>query len=67
MERINQLIANTAQFVKDVDVEIKRISWPSLKESIRSTGAVIVITIILASFLGAIDFLFSLVVKHVLS
>ncbi len=66
MERINQLIANTVYFIKDVDVEIRRISWPSLKESIRSTGAVIVITIILASFLGAIDFLFSLVVKHVL-
>ncbi|MGH7909964.1 MAG: preprotein translocase subunit SecE [Thermodesulfobacteriota bacterium] len=67
MERINELIARLVQFFKDIEVEAKRISWPSLRESIRSTGAVIVICIILASFLGAIDFLFSLIVKYVLS
>ena len=67
MERINELIARLVQFSKDVEVEAKRISWPSLKESIRSTGAVIFISILLASFLGLIDFLFSLIVKYVLS
>jgi preprotein translocase subunit SecE len=66
MEKINELIGRTIEFSKEVEVETKRISWPSFKESIRSTGAVIVITILLASFLGAIDFLFSLVVKYVL-
>jgi len=67
MEKINELIARLVQFSKDVEVEAKRISWPSLKESIRSTGAVIFISILLASFLGLIDFLFSLIVKYVLS
>ena len=67
MEKIKELIARLVQFSKDVEVEAKRISWPSLKESIRSTGAVIFISILLASFLGLIDFLFSLIVKYVLS
>ena len=67
MEKITELIARLVQFSKDVEVEAKRISWPSLKESIRSTGAVIFISILLASFLGLIDFLFSLIVKYVLS
>ncbi|HEY7535071.1 MAG TPA: preprotein translocase subunit SecE [Thermodesulfobacteriota bacterium] len=67
MDKINELIENIVRFFKDVEVELKRISWPPLKESIRSTGAVIVITILLASFLGLIDFLFSLAVKYVFS
>ncbi len=67
MEMINEQVTRIFHFFKEVEVETKRISWPSLKESIRSTGAVIVISIVLASFLGLIDFLFSLIVKHVLS
>jgi preprotein translocase subunit SecE len=67
MERVRGLVERVTQFFKDVEVEAKRISWPPLKESVRSTGAVILISAILTSFLGLIDFLFSLIVKYILS
>ena len=67
MEKVRELIERIIQFFKDVQVEAKRISWPSVRESIRSTGAVIFISILLASFLGLIDFLFSLIIKYVLT
>jgi len=67
MEDLREQIERGVQFFKDVEVEGKRISWPSVKETIRSTGAVIFISAILTSFLGLVDFLFSLIVKFILS
>ena len=67
MDKLKQQWEKGIQFFKDVEVEGRRISWPSVKETIRSTGAVIVISAILTSFLGLVDFLFSLIVKYILS
>jgi len=67
MDKLKEQWENGIQFFKDVEVEGRRISWPSVKETIRSTGAVIVISAILTSFLGLVDFLFSLIVKYILS
>ena len=67
MEKVRELIDKTIQFFKDVQIEIKRISWPAIKETVRSTGAVVFISILLASFLGLVDFLFSLIVKYILT
>ncbi|MBI2487232.1 MAG: preprotein translocase subunit SecE [Deltaproteobacteria bacterium] len=67
MEKVKQQWEKGVQFFKDVEVEGRRISWPSVKETIRSTGAVIFISAILTSFLGLVDFLFSLIVKYILS
>ena len=67
MERVRELAAKIPQFLKDVEIEVKRISWPAVRETVRSTGAVILISIILASFLGFVDFLFSMLVRYILS
>jgi len=65
--RIRELVDKTTQLFKETEIERKRVSWPPLKDTVRSTGAVIFIAILLASFLGLIDFVFSLIVKLVLS
>jgi preprotein translocase subunit SecE len=67
MDKVRELTAKVPQFASDVEVEMKRISWPLIKETVRSTGAVIFISLILASFLGLVDFLFSLIVRSILS
>ena len=67
MEKLREQVDRGVQFFKDVEVEGKRISWPSIKETVRSTGAVIIISAILTSFLGLVDFLFSLIVKYILN
>ncbi|GBD37915.1 Protein translocase subunit SecE [bacterium HR37] len=67
MERIREVVGKLVQFLKDVELELKRISWPQLRETVRSTGAVILISAILTSFLGFVDFLFSLIIKYILS
>jgi preprotein translocase subunit SecE len=67
VEKARELIDRTIQFFKDLQIEMRRISWPAVKETVRSTGAVIFISILLASFLGLVDFLFSLMVKYILT
>ena len=66
MENIGQLKENTTQFAKDVETEVKKITWPSMNDTFRSTLAVIFISAILVIFLGLIDFVFSKVVVSIL-
>jgi len=63
---MNFIVDTPLNFLKDVEQEFKRISWPTIKESIRSTIAVIIISAVLAGFLGIVDFFFSLGVKNIL-
>lgn len=67
MDRIRELSTSATQFTKDIESEAKRITWPSRQETIKSTLAVIVISGIFASFLGLVDYVFSWVIKLILS
>lgn len=46
------------EFLKDVKVELKKVSWPSRQETVRLTGVVVLISVVLAAFLGLLDFVF---------
>ncbi len=49
------MIAKTKKFVQDVQVEMKKVTWPSRDELRGSTMVVIVTVIIIAIFIGAVD------------
>ncbi len=49
-------MANPIQFIKEVKSELFKVVWPSRKEAIRITVAVIVFSVFMALFLGAVDF-----------
>jgi len=51
-EKMNKLIT----FLKDVRTELKKVSWPSRQETIKLTGVVILVSVIVAAFLGLLDF-----------
>jgi len=44
--------------LKDVGSEIRKITWPTRKETIKYTLIVIGISVIVAMFLGGFDFIF---------
>jgi preprotein translocase subunit SecE len=50
-------------FFKEVWVEMRRVSWLSQKDVLRYTLIVLAFTIISASFLGGLDYLFTAVIK----
>ena len=53
-------------FLKDVKVELRKVSWPSRQETIKLTGVVILISVILAAFLGLLDFGFITLLNRLL-
>ena len=46
-------------FLREVKLELKKVTWPSKKEIIKHTLLVIGISLAVALFLGAMDLLFT--------
>jgi preprotein translocase SecE subunit len=67
MININDIKDRTSEFLKDVEVEITKITWPFLNDTLKSTLAVVFISGILVFFLFGVDSLFSMIVKYVLA
>lgn len=43
------------QFLREVKVELRKVTWPSRKQTVGSTVVVIVLVIIVSLFLGVVD------------
>ena len=43
------------QFLREVKVELKKVTWPSKKQTMGSTVVVLVIVTIISLFLGVVD------------
>jgi preprotein translocase subunit SecE len=46
-------------FLKEVRAELSKVVWPSREETFRLTGLVVIVTVIVAVFVGGLDFLFT--------
>ncbi|MFA6515186.1 MAG: preprotein translocase subunit SecE [Candidatus Paceibacterota bacterium] len=49
----------TIEYIKEVIAEAKHVTWPTRKQTIFFTIAVLAVSIIIAYYLGLLDFLFS--------
>ena len=56
----------TTQFLREVKIELKKVTWPSRKETLASTGVVIIIVFIISAFLGLVDMGLSSLIRFVL-
>lgn len=54
------------QFLREVKIELKKVTWPSRKQTIGSTAVVIVLVMIISLFLGIVDVGLSSLVRVVL-
>ena len=59
-------LARTQEFVKDVMIEFRKVTWPSRQELVNSTTVVIAVTVVLAFFLGLVDIGLARVVERIL-
>ena len=53
-------------FLREVWVELKRLSWLSRKDLLRYTLIVLAVTIAVSAFLGGLDFIFSEIIKRLI-
>jgi preprotein translocase subunit SecE len=59
-------VARLQEFVREVLAEFRKVTWPSRAELINSTSVVIVVTVVLAFFLGFVDIGLARVVERIL-
>ncbi|MEA2088376.1 MAG: preprotein translocase subunit SecE [Patescibacteria group bacterium] len=48
-------------------VEMKKVTWPTRPETVRLTMAVILISLVIAAFLGFLDFMFSFGIEKIIT
>lgn len=65
--KMRDVVPRAAGFLGEVWTELKKVHWPSRKETYAATVVVLVITVLVAVFLGVVDFGISHVVQAVLS
>ena len=56
--RIGDIPQKIVDFVKEVGLEIKKVNWPTRRDTIRYTLIVIGVSLAVALFLGGLDTLF---------
>jgi preprotein translocase subunit SecE len=50
-------------FLKGSKAELKKVKWPSLKETLQYTLVVIIISLVVAIYLGGLDYIFSFILR----
>ena len=54
-----KIFTKIISFLKEVQLEMKKVNWPSREETIRYTLIVIGISVVVAAFLGTLDYIFT--------
>ena len=60
------MYAKAVQFLRDVRSELRKVTFPTRKETLASTAVVIVVVFILAMYLGIVDVGLSMVIPPIL-
>ena len=61
-----KIIKNFINYLKEVRLEMKKINWPTKKETLKYTLLVIGVSLTIAVFLGLFDFLFTLILNKII-
>ncbi|NOY12710.1 MAG: preprotein translocase subunit SecE [Deltaproteobacteria bacterium] len=60
------MIGKTSEFLANVKMELKKVTWPTKKDTYASTMVVIVLVLISAVYLGGVDIVLSRLLRMVL-
>ena len=67
MTTAREWVDQSVQFFKEVWIELKKVHWPSWKETRAATLVVVIVVTVFALFLGLMDFTLSHVVQRLLA
>ncbi len=57
--KISNFPKKIVSFLKEVKLEMKKVNWPTRKETIKYTLIIIAVSIAVAAFLGGLDYIFT--------
>jgi preprotein translocase subunit SecE len=61
-----QFMDQVKLFLRDVKMEMKKVTWPTRKETLAATAMVIILSVLVAFFLGILDVALAKLVSTVL-
>jgi preprotein translocase subunit SecE len=64
---MNDIFQKVRQFIREVRAELKRVTWPTRKETVGSTSVVLVLVLIVAAFLMIVDLVLQTLMRGILS
>ena len=64
--RVRDVVPQSITFLQEVWAELRKVHWPSRKETYAATAVVIILSSLVAVFLGGVDLVLSYVVQAVL-
>jgi len=60
------IVNKITTFLKEVRLEMKKVNWPSRRETIQYTLIVIGVSVVVAIYLGGLDFIFSFLLNKLI-
>ncbi|MBN1547602.1 MAG: preprotein translocase subunit SecE [Syntrophaceae bacterium] len=66
MDKVKLILSKIRQFLEEAKAELKKVTWPTRKQTLASTGVVLVVVIFLSLFLGLVDFGLAKIIKVLL-
>jgi preprotein translocase subunit SecE len=66
IDKIKVVVERIKMFLAGSKVELKKVTWPTPKQTLASTSVVIIVVIIVSVFLGIVDFGLTKIIKLVL-
>ena len=63
MDKMKLIIAQVGKFLKEARVELKKVTWPTPKQTLASTSVVILVSAVVSLFLGLVDFGLTKIIK----
>jgi len=66
MDKIKLILSKIRQFLEEARAELKKVTWPTRKQTFASTAVVLVVVIVVSIFLGLVDFGLAKIIKALL-
>ena len=66
LSKARDVVPRTVTFVQEVWSELKKVHWPSRKETYAATAVVLVVIVIVSLYLGIVDLALSRAIQAVL-
>jgi preprotein translocase subunit SecE len=58
-------IEQIRRYLRESRIELKKVTWPTREQTVNLTLVVVVVCVVLALFLGGIDWLFVTLIQHI--
>ncbi len=67
LEKAREAVPRSITFLQEVGVELRKVHWPTRKETTAATVVVLAITIVVAVYLGLVDLVVTQLVHMILN